>query len=296
MTLKQLRIFVLVTRYGHMTRAAQKLGITQSAASAAIAALERQYNVKLFNRVGRAIELSEAGRVFLTEAQAVLDRAQAAEITMTALGSSTFGKLEIAASQTIANYWLPRRLAVFHERYPGINLNVTISNTREVENAVVNGSANVGFVEGTIQSSHLVLDEVDHDQPAMVVSAKRWLSLGSGRKRIDLTSVPWVVREPGSGTRGILETLAERNGLAWSDLNIVLELPSNEAVREAVEAGVGAALLSRHVVVTAIDAGTLRALPLDVPPRSYHMVRHHAEPTNDAMNALVEMVLSGDQP
>ena len=289
MTLTQLKIFAAVAESGHVTRAAAALGITQSAASAAIAALENLYEVKLFNRVGRSVELSEAGQIFLVEARAVLDRARLAQRTLRTLGGSATGHLDIAASQTIANYWLPRRLSVFHDRYPAIALNVVISNTRGVERAVVNGDADVGFVEGITHSPELLLDEVDHDQLALVVSAKRWPSLGVGG--VDLAAVLWVVREPGSGTRGVLEDMALGAGLQWSDLNVALELPSNEAVREAVEAGAGATLISRHVVASALSAGTLRALPLDVPPRSYKMVRHRKRHASPARRALVEMVL-----
>lgn len=291
MTLTQLRIFAAVAEFGHVTRASESLRITQSAASAAISALEKQHKIKLFNRVGRAIELSEVGRIFLEHALDVLERVQAAERTLDVLGGGTFGRLKIAASQTIANYWLPRRLAAFHKRYPGINLNISIGNTLEVENLVDAGDADIGFVEGSIRSKKLKLDEVDHDQPVMVVQFKRWPSLGRGKRSIDLTSVPWVVREPGSGTRGVLEKLAADSGLPWSDLNIILELPSNEAVREAVEAGVGAAVLSQHVVATAIEAEVLRALPLDVPPRKFMMVRRSKSAPSDAQAALIDMIL-----
>ena len=291
MTLTQLRIFVAVAEFGHVTRAAENLGITQSAASAAISSLEKLYEIKFFNRVGRTIVLSEAGRLFLEDAQDVLKRAQMAERTLGALGGRMFGKLEIAASQTIASYWLPRRLAAFHDRYPGINMNITIANTREVEHLVVAGEADIGFVEGSINAKDLDVDEVDHDQPVMVVQTKRWPSLGRGKRSIDLTSVPWVVREPGSGTRAVLEKLAHDEGLAWRDLNIILEIPSNEAVREAVEAGVGAAVLSRHVVASAIEAGSLRALPLDVPPRNFLMVRRKTASQSDTQAALIDMIL-----
>lgn len=291
MTLTQLKIFAAVAEFGHVTRAAEKLHITQSAASAAISAIEKQHDIKLFNRVGRAIELSEVGRIFLEHAHDVLERAQAAERMLDALGGRTIGRLEIAASQTIANYWLPRRLAAFHDCYPGINLNISIGNTREVETLVDDGDADIGFVEGSIRSKNLKLDEVDHDQPVMVVPFKRWPSLGRGKRAIDLTSVPWVVREPGSGTRGVLEKLAADGGLSLTDLNIILELPSNEAVREAVVAGVGAAVLSRHVVATAIEAELLRALPLDMPPRKFMMVRRSKAKPSDAQAALIEMVL-----
>lgn len=293
MTLQQLRIFLAVAERGHVSRAAEALGITQAAASASIAALENTYQVKLFNRIGRSIELSDAGQLFVNEARAVLDQARIAERRLGDLGGIALGKLDIAASQTIANYWLPRRLAAFHNRYPGVQLNIVISNTREVQALVASGEADIGFVEGTTRAPELILDEVDHDQLALVVSAKRWPSLGAGNRDVDLAALPWIVREPGSGTREVLETLATKAGVQWRDLNIVLELSSNEAVREAVEAGAGATLISRHVVATSLEIGRLRALQLDVPPRTYHMLRHRDRHHSPARHALVEMILEG---
>jgi DNA-binding transcriptional LysR family regulator len=117
MTLEQLRIFVGVAEREHMTRAAEALGVTQSAASAAIA-LEARHDVPLFNRVGRGIELTEAGRMFLDEARAVLGRAATAELTLAEYGGLKRGTLRLVASQTIASYWLPSRLAQFHSRHP----------------------------------------------------------------------------------------------------------------------------------------------------------------------------------
>ena len=118
MTLEQLRIFVGVAEREHMTRAAEALNVTQSAASAAIAALEARHDVPLFHRVGRGIELTEAGRMFLDEARAVLGRAASAELALSEFGGLKRGTLRIVASQTIASYWLPARLAEFHRRHP----------------------------------------------------------------------------------------------------------------------------------------------------------------------------------
>ncbi len=294
MTLTQLKIFIAVAERGHVTRASEHLGITQSAVSAAVAALENQYQVKLFNRVGRAIKLSETGELFLSEAQAVVDRAEAAQRMLRELGGITIGHLEIAASQTIANYWLPRRLAMFQALYPGVVLNVSISNTREVETAVVNGAADIGFVEGTTRAPQLILDEVDYDQLVLVGATSRWAS--QNKAPIDLVTMPWIVREPGSGTREVLERIAGDAGLKWQDLNIILELPSNEAVREAVDAGAGVTLISRYVVAGSIEAGALCQLELDIPPRTYHMARHRKRIPSAARRAFVDMVLAGNLP
>ena len=123
MTLTQLKIFITVAQVGSVTKAAEVLGMTQSAASAAIASLENIYQVKLFDRVGRSIELSETGQIFLPEAQNTLLSAMAATRNLRALSGKTHGRLHIAASQTIANYWLPQRLGSnvkrIHDKYGG---------------------------------------------------------------------------------------------------------------------------------------------------------------------------------
>ena len=126
MTLEQLRIFVAVAEREHMTAAARAINVTQSAASAAIAALEERHDVKLFHRVGRRIALSEAGALFLIEARSVLARAAGAELVLEELGGLRRGTLRLVASQTIAAYWLPRILTKFRARYPQLDVEVGV--------------------------------------------------------------------------------------------------------------------------------------------------------------------------
>jgi DNA-binding transcriptional LysR family regulator len=130
MTLEQLRIFVEVAQSLNMTRAAQALNLTQPSVSAAIAALEGRHGLRLFDRVGRSIELSEAGRAFLPEARGVLARAREAAQALDDLAGLRRGHLRIAASQTVATYWLPARMARFAQRHPGITLALTLGNTQ----------------------------------------------------------------------------------------------------------------------------------------------------------------------
>ena len=287
MTLDQLRIFIAVAERGHVTRAAEVLGISQSAASAAIAALESRYRTKLFDRVGRGIELTETGRQFLREARAVLDRASIARSVLEGLAGLTSGAVAIAASQTIATYWLPRRLTTFHAANPGVRLNVVIGNTREVENAVIEGEVNIGLVEGPTQHPALTRQQVDQDRLVLVVASDRPPLPVTATGRLDLRAITWVIREVGSGTRRALEDLAFQEGLTLGDLNIFLVLPSNESVREAIEAGAGATIISRHVVASAIAAGTLTAIPIELPPREYALLRHRDRHASLAQEALV---------
>jgi DNA-binding transcriptional LysR family regulator len=287
MTLDQLRIFVEVAERRHVTRAAEALHMSQSAASAAIAALEASYQVRLFDRIGRGIQLTETGRIFLREARAVLDRASQARSVLEDRAGSPAGPVAIAASQTIATYWLPRRLAVFHAANPRVRLNVAIRNTHEVESAVAEGEVSIGLVEGPTQNPALIRTRIDHDQMVLVVASGQSLVPAAASGDLDLRTINWVIREPGSGTRRGLEDLALRQRLSLDDLNIFLVLPSNEAVREAVEAGAGATIISRHVVASAIAAGKLREIPIALPQREYALVRHRARHATLSQEALI---------
>jgi DNA-binding transcriptional LysR family regulator len=227
-TLEQLRIFVAVAERQHVTHAARALNLAQSAASHAIAALEARHDTKLFDRVGRRIELTEAGRVFLAEARAVLARADAADFALSEFGSLKRGTLSIQASQTVADYWLPRHLVAFRRAYPQINIRLAIGNTAQVAAAVENGTAELGFVEGAVKSKHFVSMPVARDQLVVVVGPRHpWV----GRARLtvrDLMEGEWVLREPGSGTRSVFENALMDLGVKPDALRVQLELPSNE--------------------------------------------------------------------
>jgi DNA-binding transcriptional LysR family regulator len=138
MTLGQLRVFVFVAvaERQHVTRAAEALNIAQSAVSASIAALEGRHGAKLFHRVGRRIELTEAGALFLAEARAVLARAESAELVL-----SELGELKRYASQIIGGYWLPRYLVDARRSYPGVAIRLSIGNTSQAAAAVRGGEA-----------------------------------------------------------------------------------------------------------------------------------------------------------
>jgi len=272
MTLEQLRIFVAVAGREHVTQAARELNLTQSATSAAIAALEARYEIRLFDRVGRGIQLTEAGRMFLAEARAVLARAEAAERMLGEVAGLKRGTLNLAASQTAGNYWLPARLCRFHAAYPGIALRLTLGNTETVAASVREGAADLGFVEAPVAEADLVASVIAEDELVAVAAPP-------GPAEPDLARLPWVFRERGSGTRALLEAALTERGLRIADLNVVLELPSNEAVRAAVEGGAGIAVLSRLVVAASIRAGSLVALdPCLTKRRFYALHRRDRDP------------------
>src|ERR1700731_2389570 len=168
MTLEQLRVFVAVAERQHVTQAARALNLAQSAASNAIAALESEHDTKLFDRVGRRIELTEAGHVFLAEARAVLARAEAAELALSEFAGLRRGTLSVQASQTIAGYWLPRHLVAFRRAHAQIQIRLTIGNTEQAATAVESGAAEIGFIEGAVESERFVVTPVARDQLIVV--------------------------------------------------------------------------------------------------------------------------------
>ena len=296
MTLEQLRIFVAVAEREHVTQAARDLNLTQSAVSAAVTALEERHDTKLFDRIGRRIALTQAGRLFLTEARAVLARAAAAETMLADLTGLKRGSLALAASQTVGNYWLPPLMARFRSDHPGITLSLTIGNTETVAAMVRESVVDIGFVEGDIDEPALTITPVAEDELVLVVSAARMPPKRAAAPRAaDLVAMPWVFRERGSGTRALLEQALKKQGIAAPDLNVVLELPSNEAVRRAVEAGAGATVLSRMVVEASVASGALAILDFAVPPRRFLALRHKERTPTQAERAF--FALAGvDEP
>jgi len=291
MTLEQLRIFIAVAEKQHVTQAANELNLTQSATSAAIAALEARYGIKLFDRIGRGIVLTQTGRDFLVEARAVLARAKAAAQVLNDLAGLKRGSLTIAASQTVANYWLPSRIQAFRTAYPDIDLHISIANTEQVARAVHEGSADLGFVEGEVDNASLAISRIDGDSLVVVVGLKHpWV----GRAKItpkDLLTTAWVLREHGSGTRSMFEAALRKSGIRFSDLRVALELPSNEAVRAAVESGDCATAISDLVVAQSLAARTLHRVKIDLPRRSFYVLRHKERYASHVEKALIKWLI-----
>ncbi|MGN6277361.1 MAG: LysR substrate-binding domain-containing protein [Sphingomonas sp.] len=288
MTLDQLRIFVAVAERQHMTRAAETLHLTQSAVSAAIAGLEARHDVRLFHRVGRGIELTDAGRLFFGDARAILDRVAAAEQALADRGALLRGRLSLVASQTIASYWLPRFLAAFSAAHPGVAIDLAIGNTAQAAERVHAGAAELGFVEGMVDDPALARWPVGEDvlrlvraEPVAAVDAA-WLR-----------QARWVMREGGSGTRTSLEAALADLGLRPGELTIAMTLPSNEAVRTAVAAGEGIAALSSLVVEPLIALGRLHAIDMPLPPRPLYGLRHKERYRSRASQVLLEMIAAG---
>jgi DNA-binding transcriptional LysR family regulator len=274
MTFEQLKIFIAVAEREHVTRAAEALNLSQSAVSSAISLLEQQFGLNLFHRVGRGIVLTEAGRFLLPEARVMLSRARSVEDAIREFSGLRRGRITIHASQTISSYFLPPLLARFHAHYPGIELVVVAANTAQVARAVANGEAELGFVEGPITDPHLAVEAVGSDQMMIVVPPQHPWAKRQALTPTDLVSETWILREDGSGTRSVMTEALAAFGVDPRQLRISIELPSNEAVRVAVEAGVGATVLSSLVCADSLAAGKLVRAGVSLPERHFNAVQH----------------------
>lgn len=265
MTLDQLRIFLAVAEHLHFTRAAEVLYITQPAASAAIQSLEEQYKVKLFNRINRHIEITEAGKLLQEEAQKILDQVALTERGLRELNNLQRGELKLGSSLTIGNYWLPEKISQFQRQYPNVSVNCTLANTEEICVGTATGLFDLGLVEGGVQPSlKNVLEQeiVGSDRLQIVVGKSHpWFE----RKVIFLTELyttAWVMRESGSGTQQRFEEALLNWRVDLAQLNVILVLSSGEMVKAVVETGAAATAISELMVEKEIQLSTLRPIPV----------------------------------
>jgi DNA-binding transcriptional LysR family regulator len=291
MTLEQLRIFIEVAEREHLTRASEALNLTPSAVSSAIRTLEERYGAMLFNRIGRRIELTGDGRIFLDEARATLARAQSAERMLSELGGGKRGILSIHASQTIASYWLPPYLARFHATHPMIDLRLTLGNTESVTQATQEGLADIGLVEGAVQAPALTKRKVGTDQLIVVTGPAHEWRTAAKLTWDTLFSGQWILREHGSGTRSVFEDAMRVAGYNPERLKIALELPSNEAICSAVLSGNYVTAISELVAAPHLAAGTLVKADFTLPQRQFLMLSHNDRYQTKALKSFADMLM-----
>ena len=263
MTLEQLRIFLAVADHLHFTRAAEELYITQPAVSAAIHSLEEEYGVKLFHRVGRRIEIADAGKLLQLEAQKIMEQVALTERGLRELNNLQQGELRLGSSLTIGNYWLPDRISQFKQQYPGISVRCTLANAEEICAGTATGLFDLGLVTGEVKLAlrqTLEQEVVGSDRLQIVVGKTHpWFK----RVKIPveaLAETAWVMRESGSGAQQLLEQALQSWGIALETLKVVLVLSSSEMVKAVVESGVGAAAIPALMVKKELKLATLRSI------------------------------------
>jgi len=285
MNLNHLAVFHAAAQAGSMTRGAERLDISQPAVSKQVRQLERALGTHLFDRVGRRVRLSRAGEVLAAYARRLFALAHEAEEAMTDVRAAGRGRLAIGASTTIGTYLLPGVLAEFWRRHPRVELLVQIENTEQVHRRLAGHELDLGLTEGPVEEGELDAEVFHQDELVMIAAPGHRLA---GRPRVPLSAVreePFILREPGSGTRAVEERALARLRLP---VRVVMALGRTEAIKRVVAEGVGLAVVSRLAVDAECAAGTLAVLPvagLRI-ARPLHLVRRRGRRDGPALQAF----------
>jgi DNA-binding transcriptional LysR family regulator len=261
-TLRQLEVFLAVARSESVSRAGEELGMSQSSVSGALADLEQQFGIQLFDRIGKRLRLNALGRSLRARGQALEEQAQELEAALSS--RSSVGPLRIGATLTIGNYVAMPLVARFLEQHPGAGIELQIANTAEITRKVQNFEIDVGLVEGELREAALRVTPWCDDELVVFCAPDHPFCQKAALSDQDLLSATWIVREPGSGTRQAFEH-AMRGIL--SELEIRLELQHTEAIKSAVAAGMGVGCVSRIALRDAVRLGTLTLC--SVPQRDF---------------------------
>jgi DNA-binding transcriptional LysR family regulator len=289
-TLRQLEIFRAVALTGSTTAAAQSVPLSQSATSTALGEFERSLGARLFDRVGKRLLLNDNGRALLPLALGVLDGAQHIERVFAAGGVNLAADLHLHASTTIGNYILPRLLSGFRALVPAARFDVRIGNTLDVVTAVREFSVDLGLIEGPCHAADVTITPWLEDELIVVAAPGHPLAESARRRKLtaaELAHAPWLLREPGSGTREAVE-LALLPHL--ENIQPAMTLGSSEAIKSAAAEGLGISCLSRAVVEDLVASGRLDALETRLPrlTRRLALIHHRAKVLSETIRRFLQ--------
>jgi DNA-binding transcriptional LysR family regulator len=261
-SLRQLEVFTSLCHSQNMTRAAEQLAMSQSAASSALKELEQQFDVQLFDRIGKRLQINDRGRSLRPHVEALLEQAQEVESLLE--GKDASSSLKVGATLTIGNYLAVGIMAKMMQQNKDANVNLTVANTSEITAKVLNFELDIGLIEGEVQHSDLEVIEWRDDQLLVFCAPGHPFAKTRSLADKQLKQASWILREEGSGTRQAFDRAM--HGLLPS-LTVAHELQHTEAIKRAVEANLGIGCLSKVTLEDAFNRGSL--VPLAVKGRDF---------------------------
>jgi DNA-binding transcriptional LysR family regulator len=262
----RLKVFRTVAEAMSFRKAAEVLHLSQPAVSQQIRALEEEARVRLFDRAGgdghgSQIALTEAGRVLLGYANRAAAMMAEAERALAELNHEVTGELRLGASTTVAQYLLPRILGSFLKQYPNVRMSMVSGNTEEIVEAVAEEKVALGIIEGPPMRRDVKTEPMAPDELVLIVSpAHPWAQRKGTIPVAELTSVPLLLRERGSGTRRVVERALKDAGVPLKSLEVAMELDSTEAIISGVEAELGVGFVSRWAIFKVLRLGTVKVV------------------------------------
>ena len=266
MNFNHLAIFYAVAETGNLTRAAERLHISQPAVSKQLRELEKSLGMALFHRLSKGVRLTEGGEVLLDYARQIFDLETQAERALNELRNLERGQLTVGASTTIGVYLLPEICAIFRTRFPGIELNLEIANTQQIQNSLLKNQVDLGLTEGFILSPDIQAEVLGEDGIIVIAAPHHQLFQEKTLTLSRLLREPILWRESGSGTRAVVESALRDKGFSSPPR---LTLGSTEAIKRAVISGDGIAFVSKLTVEAELKSGALRPLKIE----DFHVMR-----------------------
>lgn len=283
LTLRQLEVFAAIARSENVSQAAATLAMSQSAASSALAELERQFDCPLFDRAGKSLHLNSTGRGLLPQVEDLLARAIGIE---SYLAGGTLGPLAVGATLTIGNYLATLVVADYLQRHPASTISLHVANTRDIVERLRRFELDIGLIEGEVHDPDLMQEPWLDDSLVVFCAPRHPLATAGAADTALLARQKWIVRERGSGTRALFDRVV---GSAIPELFVQLELEHTEAIKRAVESGLGIGCLSRLSLREAFRRGSLveiRTPQFDL-GRHFHFVRHRQRHVSPAMRTFL---------
>ena len=285
-----MRVFITVADKKNFSKAAKALSLTQPAVSFQIQTLEQYYQTMLFDRVNRHVKLTAAGELLLDYAVHMNNLQAELERNMQQLTGHVKGELLIGASTTIGEYILPYVVGSFKQDYPDVNVTIQIMNTKDIANAVRNKTFDLGIIEGPLDDleTACICNTTEHipfieakkfleDELVLAIPANHPLAQKSSISLEELKELPYITREPGSGSRLIFEQALIDADFDIEELNIVMELGSTTSIKSAIMGGLGVSTISKWAVQDLVKAGKVSVLNIEglTLRRNFNIILNH---------------------
>ncbi len=256
----KLKVFCAVAETRSFSKASEIIHLTQPAVSLQIQALEELYGTKLFDRSSSAVTLTPAGEILYKYAKHILALYASAEKEIGELTGLVRGSVAIGASTTIGNYLIPSVVADFRKTRPKIKVHLQVGNTKRIVELLKGGNIDIGLVEGEVPKQKITSEKLLEDELVLIVPPQHPFAKKKEVSIFEITTEPFIVREEGSGTRQMIEKYLEKHGISLNNMNITMILGSTEAIKNAVEHGMGISIISRWAALKEERFGTFKTL------------------------------------
>ncbi len=277
----RLKVFSTVSKKLSFTKAAQELFITQPAVTKHIQELEEQLGIALFTRHGSNISLTPAGQILFKYAENIFGTYAALENELTQLSNSAKGNIGIGASTTLAQYVLPKILALFKKAHPAIHFTFISGNSEFIEQQIKNQKIDIALVEGNSHHPQIMYEPFVKDEIVLVTRTAGKLTQKGEIKPIQLCSIPLILREPGSGTLDVIHKALKKSSIRTKDLTVEIQLGSTESIKQYLMHSECAAFLSIHAIVKELQQKELSIISIkgmDI-YRTFQFIQLHGQAT-----------------